>query len=200
MHKQYGDSERNEIIVVSGLPRSGTSMMMMMLDAGGIEILTDNVRTADVDNPKGYYEFERVKSLSKGDTQWLPQAQGKAVKIISSLLKFLSPEYRYKIIFMRRRIDEIMASQSRMIDNRQENSARVPDAEMSNLYEKHLQATLAWLKGEDYIEHIEISYNDILREPENTLSALPSFLEYPLDTDRIISTIDRSLYRQKSSA
>ena len=200
MNEQCIDSKKNEIIIVSGLPRSGTSLMMMLLEAGGIPILTDNLRTSDVDNPKGYYEFEPVKSMPKGNNQWLSQATGKAVKVISSLLKFLPPDHCYKIILMRRRIDEIMASQARMIRNRQENSDRISDAEMSMLFEKHLHDISAWLKRQDYIEHIEISYNEILRAPETAHSVLSSFLDHALDTDQMISMIDRSLYRQKSSA
>ncbi len=188
----------NKIIIVSGLPRSGTSMMMMMLEAGGIPLLTDSLRTPDVDNPKGYYEFEPVKSLHKGNNQWLPQAAGKAVKVVSSLLKFLPLDHRYKVIFMKRRIDEILASQTKMIRNRQENSDRASDAKMSKLFDKHLQEILPWLDAQEHIDYIEISYNDILQKPEAAVSALPAFLDFPLDTGRMIATIDRSLYRQKS--
>jgi hypothetical protein len=99
----------SEIIVVSGLPRSGTSLMMQMLEAGGQTVLVDHVRKADSDNPEGYYEYEAVKDLSKGETVWLAEAQGKAVKVISALLEFLPVEYTYRVIFMRRRIPEILA-------------------------------------------------------------------------------------------
>jgi hypothetical protein len=101
------------VTVVSGLPRSGTSMMMKMLEAGGIPPLTDKLRTADDDNPKGYYEFERVKQMDKGDTAWMADAQGKTVKVISQLLKFMPSAYEYKVIFMRRNMSEILASQKR---------------------------------------------------------------------------------------
>ncbi|HZD55295.1 MAG TPA: hypothetical protein VE136_01120, partial [Anaerolineales bacterium] len=97
--------------IVSGLPRSGTSMMMKMLEAGGVPPLTDEIRTADRDNPKGYYEFERVKKMPDGDKAWMVEARGKSVKVISALLEHLPPQYDYKVIFMRRDMNEILASQ-----------------------------------------------------------------------------------------
>ena len=106
--------DSNTIAIVSGLPRSGTSMLMKMLEAGGLKPLTDRVRAADEDNPKGYYEFERVKRLEK-DKEWLPEARGRAVKIISMLLKHLPPGFSYKILFMLRSMDEVLASQTQML-------------------------------------------------------------------------------------
>src|SRR3972149_1033187 len=96
------------ITIISGLPRSGTSLMMKMLDAGGLPLLTDHIREPNSDNPRGYYEFERVRKLDKGDHEWLKEAHGKAVKIISELLKYLPPGYTYKIIFMHRKLEEIL--------------------------------------------------------------------------------------------
>src|ERR1700730_12387191 len=99
------------IVVVSGTPRSGTSMAMKMLDAGGMPTLTDGIRAADESNPKGYYEFERVKELDKnGDIAWLSDARGNAVKIISFLLTFLPESFDYQVIFMDRDLDEVLAS------------------------------------------------------------------------------------------
>ena len=109
--KKFGKKEDKFVTVVSGLPRSGTSMMMKMLDAGGIPPITDNIRSADEDNPKGYYEFERVKKMPGGDTGWMKDAQGKAVKVIAALIEHLPEGYTYKVLFMRRDMDEILASQ-----------------------------------------------------------------------------------------
>ena len=106
------------VFIVSGLPRSGTSLMMMILNAAGIPPLTDYERNADEDNPRGYYEFERVKKLKDGDFGWLENAQGKAVKVISALLTYLPEGYTYKVIFMRRELSEILASQRKMLINR----------------------------------------------------------------------------------
>src|SRR5437899_574640 len=118
--------DSNTVTIVSGLPRSGTSMMMKMLEAGGMEPLTDHVRTADEDNPKGYYEFERVKDLEKDQT-WLEDAKGRYVKVISMLLKHLPAGYTYKVIFMRRTMEEILASQRKMLVRRGESPDRVAD-------------------------------------------------------------------------
>ena len=120
LKKLFTQQAEQTITIVSGLPRSGTSMMMKMLEAGGIPPLTDEIRTADTDNPKGYYEFERVKKMDKGDTAWLENAQGKSVKVISALLKHLPSDYRYRVIFMRRDMSEILASQKKMLDHRGE--------------------------------------------------------------------------------
>src|SRR6185369_5935200 len=115
------------VIIVSGLPRSGTSMMMSMLVAGGIKAMTDSIRTADEDNPKGYFELEKVKELEK-DHLWLSDAAGKAIKIISALLKHLPREYPYKTIFMRREMKEILASQRQMLIRRGEATDTISDA------------------------------------------------------------------------
>src|SRR5436190_8775031 len=103
-----------EIIVVSGLPRSGTSLMMQLLDAGGVEVVTDNLRSADADNPRGYYEFEKVKQV-KRDASWLPGVRGKAVKMVSQLLLDLPPTERYRVVFMERDFEEMLDSQERML-------------------------------------------------------------------------------------
>jgi hypothetical protein len=115
------DEVAQTVVVVSGLPRSGTSLMMQMLEAGGITVLTDGIREPDEDNPRGYYEFERVKALPKGDYEWLESARGKAVKVVSALLEYLPPEYNYKVIFMHRRMEEILASQRKMLIRRGKN-------------------------------------------------------------------------------
>ena len=125
------------ITIVSGLPRSGTSMMMKMLEAGGMQVLTDHIRTADEDNPKGYYEFERVKQIEH-DQAWLPDAQGKVVKMISALLKHLPSSYTYKVIFMRRNIDEILASQKQMLIRRGEPTDVVSDEKLTELFDRHI--------------------------------------------------------------
>src|SRR5262249_30630691 len=103
-----------DIIIVSGLPRSGTSLMMQMLDGGGVPVLTDNIRAADTDNPRGYYEFEPVKA-TKRDATWLPAARGKAVKMVSQLLYHLPPGETYRVLFLERDLEEVLASQEKML-------------------------------------------------------------------------------------
>ena len=191
-----GENSRN-VIVVSGLPRSGTSMMMKMLEAGGIAILTDHLRQADSDNPKGYYEYERVKKLREGDTAWVPDAAGKAVKVISALLKYLPAAYSYNVIFMMRQMDEILASQKRMLVNRQEASDKVSDEEMAALFESHLDDTVSWLADQKNIRTLYINYNIMLSNPDPNVEFVADFLELSLDIAAMKDTVDPNLYRQR---
>src|SRR5512146_1952133 len=132
------------IIVVSGLPRSGTSMMMKMLAEGGLPVLTDSIRTADEDNPNGYFELEQVKQLAEGQKAWLANANHKLVKVISALLEHLPPEHHYKVLFMERQIPEILASQRKMLARRNETS-NISDAEMESQFREHLKVVKYWL-------------------------------------------------------
>src|SRR5438270_5105425 len=125
----------SEIIIVSGLPRSGTSLMMQMLDQGGVEVLTDNIRTADTDNPRGYYEFEKVKKI-KQDASWLPQTRGKAFKMVSQLLYDLPASEQYLIIFMERDLDEMLLSQEKMLERL--NRPAAPREQIRQSYTLHL--------------------------------------------------------------
>ncbi|MFO8052914.1 MAG: sulfotransferase domain-containing protein [Candidatus Omnitrophota bacterium] len=189
-------NEPRTIIVVSGLPRSGTSMMMKMLEAGGIQPLTDNLRQADPDNPKGYYEYERVKKI-KDDQDWLKQAEGKAVKMISALLKHLPKGYRYKVIFMERKMEEILASQKKMLIRQNKPTDAIPDQKMAQLYQKHLREVKAWFKEQDNIEVIDINYNQALKNPAEAIKKIEDFLSQSLDTSKMAKIIDNSLYRQR---
>ncbi len=196
--KVFGKKNSGDITIVSGLPRSGTSMMMKMLEAGGIPPLTDKIRAADEDNPKGYYEFERVKKLDKGDTAWLPAARGKAVKVISALLKYLPGDYRYRIIFMRRRTEEILASQKQMLIRRGEPTDRVSDEELATYFAKHLAAVERWLAAQPNIEVLYVNYNRTLQAPLETAQEVNRFLGNRLDVQAMAAVVDPQLYRQKT--
>ena len=188
---------KQAITIVSGLPRSGTSMMMKMLEAGGLPPLTDKLRTADTDNPKGYYEFERVKKLDAGDTAWLAEAQGKVVKVISALLTYLPPAYTYNIIFMHRAMPEILASQKKMLVHRQEDTDNVSDEEMAGLYMEHLRHVDSWINSRSNIKRIDINFNEILKNPIPQIEIINKFLAGVLDTSKVETVIDPSLYRQR---
>ena len=188
---------KKPIYVVSGLPRSGTSMMMKMLEAGGIDPLTDKIRTADEDNPKGYYEFERVKKLDKGDTAWVAEARGKSVKVISALLKHLPNDYQYKVIFMRRKTEEILASQKQMLIRRGEPTDRVSDEELASYFAKHLQTTERWLKAQNNVDVLYVSYNEVMENPTEPAEKVNAFLGGILDTKAMTNMVDPKLYRQK---
>jgi len=190
--------KKNVITIVSGLPRSGTSLMMSALKAGGMPLLVDGVRQSDDNNPKGYFEYERVKKLAKGDSEWLFKAQGKAVKIISALLEYLPDEYHYQVIFMERDIEEILASQKRMLErNDKKAESPVADEAMKQYYQAHLSEIKAWLQKKDWIRCMFVSYNDILFDPEKVFSQVTHFSDHDLDSGAMAEVVEPSLYREQ---
>lgn len=187
---------QKEIVVVSGLPRSGTSMMMKMLEQGGLQVVTDSLRTADDDNPNGYYEFETVKQMPSGQTAWLDGAQGKVVKVISALLEYLPAKYHYKVIFMERAIGEVLASQKKMLANRQEETA-VSDAEMQEQFQKHVAAAKYWLARQPNISVLYVDYNKMLAAPDPLCQTIVDFLDMGLDVDKMRAVPNERLYRNR---
>ncbi|MCB0209554.1 MAG: sulfotransferase domain-containing protein [Anaerolineae bacterium] len=185
------------VIIVSGLPRSGTSMMMKILEGGGLPVLTDNIRTADGDNPKGYYEFERVKKLPKGDIAWLAEARGKVVKVLAILLFKLPEGYNYRVVFMRRAMPEILASQRKMLINRGEDPDRISDEELAVLFERYYQQAKSWMEQQPHVESIEIDYNLLLQDPQPQIEAINRFFDKKLDVNAMLKVVDPQLYRQR---
>jgi hypothetical protein len=197
LRRKLGDP----IVIVSGLPRSGTSMMMKMLDASGIEIVTDAVRTADEDNPKGYFEYERVKDLDKaGDKSWVADHRGKVVKIISFLLKDLPDDNYYKVIFMRRDLDEVLASQNKMLVRRGEKGSDAGDEEMKRLYTNHLGKVQMMFDAKENFELLDVHYRQVIENPREQAEAVARFLELSDRTDAMAGAVDRTLYRNRSQA
>jgi hypothetical protein len=194
--KKFSKQSKPVITIVSGLPRSGTSMAMKMLEAGGIPPLTDQIRTADDDNPKGYYEFERAKKLREGDAAWVSQAEGKAVKVIAALLMYMPSGYEYRVLFMRRAMEEILASQAKMLENRGEES-NVDDATMAALFAKHVKQVEDWMKSQPNLQYIDVDYNAMLADPETHVKTINKFLGGDLDEAAMISVVDPKLYRQR---
>jgi len=197
--KKLFGSKQEVVTVISGLPRSGTSMMMKMLEAGGIPPLTDKFRTADDDNPKGYYEFERVKQMDKGDTTWMADAEGKTVKVISQLLKHMPDGHAYKVIFMRRNMSEILASQKKMLVNRGEDPDQAPDEEISALFEGHLNSVMDWMAARPNVSVIYIHYSDMLANPVPQVAQINEFLGGTMDTQAMASVVDPNLYRNRKN-
>lgn len=184
---------KNAIIVVSGLPRSGTSMMMRMLGAGGIPLLSDAVRAPDADNPHGYFEFEPVKRL-RNDAAWLAQARGKAVKVISFLLPELPPEHLYLVVFMHRALPEILASQRVMLEHQ---GKPVQDGtRTAALFEKHLRHMRTWLPRQAHMRTLAVEHRHTLAAPLATARALDRFLGGGLDTQAAAAQVDPALHRQ----
>lgn len=186
------------ILVVSGIPRSGTSLMMKMLEAAGVPIQSDGERQADLDNPKGYYEFERVKQLDKGDTEWLEEARGKAVKIISPLLKYLPDTYYYDVIFMRRELSEVLASQRKMLERNDKEAGPASDEKLAALFKAQLEQSIAWAKGQNNFRVIAIDYGKLVAQEAGELKKVADFLPEGADTTAMAGVIDPSLYRQRA--
>lgn len=187
------------ITIVSGLPRSGTSMMMSMLQAGGMELLIDGVRTADEDNPKGYYEFELVKKI-KDDQTWLDNARGKAVKLISQLVRELPTSgYRYDVIFMRRNIDEILRSQTEMLKRRGTHDPSVSDDEIRRMFIVHLDQIVTWMNQQSCIRTLFVNYNKMVKDAAPAVQQVVEFLGGDLDAAAMTAVVDRSLYRQRAT-
>ena len=183
------------ITIVSGLPRSGTSMIMQMLANGGMEILTDNIRSADDNNPRGYYEYEKVKSLQKDNT-WLKEADGKAIKVIAQLLHYLSPEFKYTIIFMERNFDELLLSQEKMLTNL--GSVKRADPEiLRKTYSKHVNQVKEWIAQALNTNALYLKYNDVINDPLKTAGEINYLLNGTLDEVKMASVVDKKLYRNR---
>ena len=187
------------IPIVSGLPRSGTSLMMNMLAAGGLEVMTDHLRIPDDDNPVGYFELEEVKQLIQGEHSWLAQANGKAVKVISTLLPYLPDGYHYRIIFMRRAMEEVLASQRKMLINRGENPDKVRDEQMAEMFQKDLQQSERWINSQTHTSRMDVNYRQLIANPRPLVAEINRFMGVGLDEDKMLGVIDPSLYRHRSS-
>jgi hypothetical protein len=150
-----------------------------------------------VNNPQGYFEYERVKQLEQGDQAWLASARGKVVKVISPLLQYLPDQYFYKVIFMQRKIEEILASQQQMLVASKKNATHINDYELATVYQKHLRAVEAWLATQPNIDVLFMNYNAVIEDSGNQLHQLSDFLRRPLDDQSMLKTVDENLYRQR---
>jgi hypothetical protein len=184
------------VVVVSGLPRSGTSMMMRMLVAGGLSAQSDARRAADADNPLGYFEDERVKDLAR-DAAWISEARGKAVKVVSALLKHLPPGERYRIVFMRREIGEVLASQRQMLVRLGKTADPAGDERLRELFARHLETVTAELACRAHTDVLYVDYARTVAEPAVEAARVNVFLGGGLDERAMAAAVDPSLYRQK---
>jgi hypothetical protein len=187
----------NVVTIVSGLPRSGTSMMMRMIDAGGMPALTDNVRRADEDNPRGYYEFEPVKQ-TKEDPSWLASAGGKVVKMVYRLLYDLPADSQYRVIFMQRELTEVVASQDVMLSRRGRETGDLSKDKLIGLFQQQLAEFAGWVGKRPNFRVLYVSYNDALREPDAVVQAVNEFLGGGLDPEAMRRTVEPELYRQRA--
>ena len=183
------------ITIVSGLPRSGTSLAMQMLAAGGLPILTDGVRAADVNNPRGYYEWEKIKQLHQEPAS-IAEAEGKAVKVISALLFSLPADREYRVLFLLRPVEEIAASQAAMISNLGTQAPALAASAMKAALVAHRNQVLAWLDRQPHLKVLKIDYLELLARPAESALAIAKFLELPLDTEAMAAQVVPSLHRQ----
>lgn len=192
-----GQAVGESVIVVSGLPRSGTSMMMKMLEAGGMGILTDETRKADDDNPNGYYELEIVKTLKRQeDKLWIEGARGKAIKIISALLNTLPGSCHYQVVFMNRDLGEVIASQNKMRARRGDDSPS-DDEEMALLFGKHLEKMRDWVARQPNFDVINVGYREVLEDPVGVAERIKAFLGKELDVEKMSGVFDERLYHNR---
>lgn len=185
------------ITIVSGLPRSGTSLMMQMLVAGGMTALSDGERRADLDNPRGYLEWEQIKQLPN-DPRCIAEGEGKVVKVISRLLLSLPAGHEYRVIFMQRPLPEVLASQDQMLRHRGTYKEGVNPAIISAAFEKHLREVDAWLEGKAYVKAMRVPYHEVLSNPKEIGQQLAQFLNLSLEVEAMAQQVDASLYRNRA--
>lgn len=199
--KEKKPIDRGEpIVIVSGLPRSGTSMAMKMLEAAGYEMVQDQKREADSDNPKGYYEDERVLRLNVTlDRSWLFDCRGKGLKVVSHQLKYLPGTHTYKILFMRRSLDEIVASQNKMLVNREETERnRIDDENTKAEYQRHLDEVYGMIAAKEHFEMVEVQHRGLIDDPHGEATKIKAFLARDLDLDAMAAVVDKKLYRNRA--
>jgi hypothetical protein len=185
------------IAIVSGLPRSGTSLMMQMLAAGGMPVLSDGERRADTDNPRGYLEWERIKTLPK-DPGCIAEAEGKVVKVISQLLLSLPAGHDYRIIFMQRPLPEVLKSQDEMLRRRGSNHKGGDTSAIGAAFQRHLIEVDKWFAARSNTVLLRLAYHDVLRAPRAAAEAVAGFLQVPLNVEAMTAQVDASLYRNRS--
>jgi len=186
------------VTIVSGLPRSGTSMMMRMLEAGGIPVITDGIREADEDNPGGYYEFEAVKQKD-GEHPWLATANGKSVKMIYRLLYALPGTHQYRVLFMRRKIEEVLASQKKMLErNGKAGDNPITDDQMAAMFRSQLSKFETWVAEQPNFHLIDVDYNAMLADPMPQIAKIDAFLGGGLNTQAMAEVVNPSLYRNRA--
>ena len=187
------------ITIVSGLPRSGTSLMMQMLEAGGLPVLSDGERKADTDNPKGYLEWERIKQLPK-DPSLIAEAEGKVVKVISQLVLSLPPGHEYRVVFMQRPLPEVLKSQEEMLrrrGNTDSTDSTTGASAIEDAFQRHLIEVNKWLAGQVNVQVARVHYHRVLREPKAVAEEIAVFLRIPLDIEAMVGQVDGSLYRNR---
>jgi tetratricopeptide (TPR) repeat protein len=186
------------VLIVSGLPRSGTSMLMQMLDAGGMQILKDERRECDEDNPRGYFELEAVKKMFR-ERQWLADARGKALKVVVPLVSHLPPGCEYRVVLIERDYDEILDSQAGMIARRGEliEESQERRDRLRSEYIRLVTQTKILLEGRADVKIVSVRHEDVIENPRAIAELLDHFAGGGLDLARMSMAVDRSLHRNR---
>lgn len=190
------NTTEGEIVIVSGLPRSGTSMMMQMIDKGGIEPLADELRQADKNNPKGYYEYEPVKRLAQ-DNSWMNLADGKSLKVIAQLLPSLPPKFKYKIVFMVREMNEVLQSQQIMLGRSKDKASKSYPVGLAKTYKDQVEKTHTWIDSQPNVDMLLVNYSDVINNPIEKAKEISGFLDQELNIEEMAKVVDPELYRNK---
>lgn len=169
-------------------------MMMQMLAAGGIPVLTDGVRAPDYDNPRGYFEFEAVKR-TRDYPSWVSTAVGKAVKMVTLLLRDLPPEFDYRVILMERDPDEVLASQKAMLERLGRTGARATDDNIKLLFRKELESVSKWMAMQANVRMLQVSHRNCIANPQAVSASVDRFLDGQCDTKEMVKVVDAALYR-----
>jgi hypothetical protein len=186
----------DSVTIVSGLPRSGTSLMMQMLKAGGMTLLTDGQRAADEHNPRGYFELEAVKH-SRSDLGWLPQAGGRAVKVIHLLLPQLPAGRQYRVVFMLRDLAEVVRSQRAMLKQQGRTGTALADEKLAGVFQKQIAEVRQWLSKQPNFRVLHVNYHDVLADPLGSAQRVAAFLGESLDPAAMAAVVEPGLYRQR---
>jgi len=188
------------VVLVSGLPRSGTSMLMQMLEKGGMPIVSDRLRTPDEDNPKGYHELERVKELDKtADKRWLKDHRGQVIKIISFLLQDLPTDLNYQVLFIRRSLDEVLRSQNTMLKRKGEKGTDASDEKMRRNYDMHLRKVFYRLDRAPNFQRLYLDYPEVVADPHREAARINAFLGGHLNVPAMAEAVEAGLYRNRVS-
>jgi hypothetical protein len=192
-----GNSGNLSVTVVSGLPRSGTSLMMQMLLAGGMPLLTDGVRPPDVDNPRGYFEFEPVKR-TRNDPGWVADAVGKAVKVVHLLLAELPVGFHYKVIFMQRNLDEVLKSQAAMLRRFDRPGAELSPERLAAVFALQVERARRRLSERRNFTMLDVDYGQLISEPGAQARRVNAFVAGNLDESKTATVPTASLYRHRA--
>jgi tetratricopeptide (TPR) repeat protein len=196
--REKREAAEQVVTVVSGLPRSGTSMMMQMLAATGIEPFSDGKRSADENNPKGYYEAELVKQISHKNT-WVPDCAGHVVKIVAQLIPYLPQQLKYRVIFMDRPIEEVLNSQQKMLDRLGESGGNIEPERLGETFRKQVEFAFGLMNAHG-VPVLKVPYGDAIADPADVAARVAEFLGGDLDVDAMAAAVDPKLYRERKAA